>query len=175
MVLVVCTGNAVRSVMAGYMLERLAASGAVPIEVVTAGTHALDGQPMGARTFAAMRTIAALDGAPMSAHRSRQLVASDVEAADVVVAMEADHVRFVRRHHPAAAGRTATIRRLGRELRPGPSPLAALPERLGALALAEVSLGREDDVADPLGKDDVYYVECAAELWALCRELAARL
>jgi protein-tyrosine-phosphatase len=174
-VLVVCTGNAARSVMAGYMLERLAARRGVPLEVVTAGTHALDGQPMSTRTFAALGTIPALAGVAASAHRSHQLASCDVAAADLVVAMEAGHVRFVRRHHPAAAARTGTIRRLAAELGPGPTPLVGLTERLDALALAEVALSEGDDVADPAGKDDACYAACAAELWVLCGELVARL
>jgi len=173
--LVVCTGNAARSVMAGYMLERLALARSVPLEVVTAGTHAAEGQPMSARTFAAMATIPALAGVPAGSHRSRQLTASDVEVADLVVAMEADHVRFVRQHHPAAAGRCATIRRLARGLCPGPSPLAHLGKRVNALTLAEAALNSNEDVVDPAGRDDACYEACAADLWALCGELIARI
>lgn len=172
--LVVCTGNAARSVMAGYMLERLAVARDAPLVVVTAGTHAVEGQPMGARTLDAMATVPGFSAVAPGGHRSRQLGAGDVAAADLVVAMEADHVRFVRRHHPAAAARTATIRRLARDLTPGPSPLAGLADRLAALDLSQVALG-DEDVADPAGQDGRAYEACAAELWALCVELVARL
>jgi protein-tyrosine-phosphatase len=168
--LVVCTGNAARSVMAASMLERLAASEGVPLEVATAGTHAVDGQPVGPRTVAALATVAG--GPQLGRHRSRQLAADDLREADLVVAMEADHVRYVRRHHPEAAARTATLRRLCRELEPGTSPLA---ERVAALGLGLAPLGDDDDVDDPAGKDEDAYAACAAELWALCRDLVARL
>jgi len=53
--------------------------------------------------------------------------------------MEADHVRFVRRHYPEAADRTATIRRLCEDLPPAPPSLA---ERVAGLGLADAMLFR---------------------------------
>ncbi len=171
-ILTLCTGNAARSVMAGYMFEHLAAVRGLPLVVATAGTLAVDGQPMSMRTRDALATIPELAHAPVGAHRSRGLVERHVERADLVVAMEADHVRFVRRRHPAAAGRTATLRRLCAGLPAGPEPLAV---RLEAMKLATAELADDEDVADPAGGDQAAYDACAAELWALCRELADRL
>ena len=172
-VLVVCTGNAARSVMAGYMIEWLAAeSGRDDLVVTTAGTLAVDGQPMSLRTRTAIATIAELAHVPVGSHRSRQLVAGDIDRADLVLAMEADHVRFVRRRHGHAAARTATIRRLCRDLAPGPGPLDA---RLAALGLDTVELTDDEDVSDSAGGDEAIYIACAGELWALCRELVPRL
>ena len=170
--LVVCTGNAARSVMAGYMLEWLAATRGLRVDVATAGTHAVDGLPMGMRTREALRAVPALDGLSLSRHRSRQLAQAAVDEATLLVAMEADHVRYVRRRHPEAAARTGTLRRLCRELPPGPGPLA---ERVAALGLADRELGAGEDVDDPAGKDDAAYRACALELWELCQELAGRL
>ena len=170
--LVVCTGNAARSVMAGLMLEYLSEAGGLGLEVATAGTHTVDGQPVSLRTRAALGAVDPLADVPVGRHRSHQLTGADLDRADLVVAMEADHVRYVRRRHAAAAGRTATLRRLCAELAPGPAPLAA---RLDALSLASVELHADEDVADPAGRDEEVYVGCAIELWGLCRELAARL
>jgi protein-tyrosine-phosphatase len=96
----------------------------------------------------------------------------DAERADLVVAMEAAHVRYVRRHHPAAADRTGTLRRLVATLGP---PVEPLDQRVAALGLARVELSDDEDVADPAGQDQAAYVACAVELWALCRSLAERL
>lgn len=170
--LIVCTGNASRSVMAGTMCEWLAQARGIPLSVTTAGTHAVEGQPMGARTSSALLTVAEMADAAVGRHRSRQLAPADVEHVDLVVAMEADHVRYVRRHHPAAAPLTGTLRRLCRDLERGAAPLAT---RVRALDLAHAELDPVEDVADPAGQDDAAYVSCAAELWLLCNELVRRL
>jgi protein-tyrosine-phosphatase len=178
--LVVCTGNASRSVMAGLMLEHLAARHGLGLSVTTAGTHAVDGLPLGARTLAALRTVpeladdhsGALASTGPAAHRSRQLCDEDLRRADLVVAMEAGHVRYVRRLHPSASPRTGVLRWLVRHLVPGPTPLA---DRVGALELEQAALDPADDVGDPAGHDDATYAACAAELWTLCKELVLRL
>jgi protein-tyrosine-phosphatase len=171
--LVLCTGNAARSVMAGFMLERLIAGGHGPgLGLVTAGTHTIDGQPMGMRTRRALSSIDALGTLDFTRHRSRQVVEADLTRADLVVVMEADHVRFVRRQFPAAAARTGTIRRLCRDLAPPPPALAS---RLGALDLAAVELEADEDVLDPAGRDDDVYGACAFELWGLCQQLVTLL
>jgi protein-tyrosine-phosphatase len=167
--LVLCTGNAARSVMAGFMLDHLkAGQPGLDLTVVTAGTHSVDGQPMSIRTRAALASIPELAGAAFGGHRSRQVHEGDLERAALVVVMEAGHVRFIRRHFPRAAGRTATIRRLCRDLPPAPP---SLERRLAALDLAEAPLSEADDVIDPAGGDEDDYVACAAELWSLCTQL----
>lgn len=172
-VLIVCTGNVARSVMARCMVEWLADASGVAVRVDTAGTHATEGQPSSARTQAALWTVPVLDGLPVGRHRSHQLGSADVARADVVVTMEAAHVRYVRRHHPEAAGRTATLRHLCRALPEGPSP--GLDARVSMLALADAPLDDGDDVADPAGGDADAYAACAAELWALCTTLVRLL
>lgn len=172
-ILVLCTGNAARSVMAGYMIEWLAAErGLGDVRVTTAGTMAVAGQPMSNRTRCALASIAELAHVPVGSHRSRDLSRGDVDRAGLVVAMEADHVRFVRRRHPRAAARTAALRPLVRDLPAGPGPLG---ERVASLRLAQAELDDADDVADPAGGDQETYVACAAELWKLCRELVDKL
>jgi len=171
--LVLCTGNAARSVMAGFMFDHLKAQRPdAGLSVVTAGTHSIDGQPMGLRTRSALSTIPQLAGVAFGGHRSRQVYEDDLLRADLVVVMEADHVRFVRRQFPQGADRTATIRRLCEYLRPAPP---ALGERVADLGLADVALSDEEDVIDPAGGDDATYAACAAELWVLCQKMITLL
>jgi protein-tyrosine-phosphatase len=171
--LVLCTGNAARSVMAGFMLEHLKkARPDEALHVVTAGTYTIEGQPMGPRTRKALRTIPELAEAPLTSHRSRQVDEGDFLRAELVVVMEADHVRFVRRQFPEAADRTATLRRLCADLSPAPPLLA---ERLVALELASTELSPHEDVIDPAGGDDVTYSACVAELWVLCQKFVTLL
>jgi len=171
--LVLCTGNAARSVMAGFMLDHLKADQPVPaLHVVTAGTHTIDGQPMGLRTRSALSMIPQLATADFKSHRSRQVYGADLLRAELVVVMEADHVRFVRREFPEAADRTATIRRLCADLPPAPP---ALGERVAGLKLADVSLSDQEDVIDPAGGEEATYAACVAELWVLCQQLITLL
>jgi len=93
---------------------------------------------------------------------------TDIDRSVLILAMAAEHVSYIRRKHPGAAHRTASIKRLVRDLPPGPAPLA---ERLAALELADVELGSWEDVEDPAGGEDAVYVSCAQELADLCARL----
>lgn len=163
-IITLCTGNAARSVMAGAMLVHADPD----LTVITAGTHVIDGQPM------SWRTRAALAGLDLTAdhHRSAQLRPADLGGADLVLAMAAEHVRYMHRQHPEVADRTATLKRLVRDLPAGPEPLR---HRLAALDLAAHEPEGWEDVADPAGGSDVDYVDCAREIDGLLVELLPRL
>jgi hypothetical protein len=81
-------------------------------------------------------------------------------------------VAFIRRRYPEAAAKTASIKRLVRDLPPGP---ASLTERVAALGLAALPVQPWEDVEDPAGGEDEAYVSCAKELAELCAELLPRL
>lgn len=162
-VVTLCTGNAARSVMAGALL-----ADAPGLLVSTRGTHVIEGMPMSWRTADAIRAL----GAPVNGHRSRQLVSVDLGTADVVLAMACEHVEYVRRHHPEAAARTGTLRRLARDLPDLDGPLA---DRIRALGLAEVALEPWEDVDDPAGGDAEVFHDCAREINGLLDRLAPLL
>ena len=159
-----CTGNAARSVIAGALLAAALPDAAVR----TAGTHVLEHQPMSIRTRRAFEHL----GLELPRHRSHQLTDADVAGADLIVAMAAEHVHYVRRHHPEGADRTATVWWLARHLPPGPAPLG---ERLATLRLAEVDPEAQGDIPDPAGGEDAVYLTCAEDCAAAAAALAARL
>jgi protein-tyrosine-phosphatase len=136
--------------------------------VTTAGTLVVEGQPMSWRTRAALESV----GLSAPAHRSRQATARDLGHAAVVIALAPEHVQWVRRVHPDAAARTATLRRLARDLPAHDAPLAA---RVALLGLAEVELEPWEEVVDPGGGDAEQFAACAAEVVELVAALAPRL
>ena len=163
LVVALCTGNAARSVMAGALL-----ADDPNIVVATRGTHVVEGLPMSMRTRSALVALGVND----HSHRSRQLSSDDLRDADLIVAMAREHVQFVRRVHPQAAARTATLKRLARDLPAGSDSLA---ERVAALRLDTVDLEQWEDVDDPAGGDEAVFHECADEIRLLLDQLAPAL
>ena len=163
-VVTLCTGNAARSVMAGAVLREH-----VPgLLVTTSGTHVIEGMPMSWRTRDAIASL----GLPIPDHRSRQATVQELDSADLVIALAREHVLWMRRVHPKAAPRTATLKRLARDLTDDGTPLA---DRLARMRLHEVELEPTEDVLDPAGGDLDVFLDCAHEIAELLHAVIPRL
>jgi protein-tyrosine phosphatase len=179
-ILVVCTGNVCRSPLAeGFLRAALEARlGASAPEVSSAGTAGWEGSPAMPESVEA----AAERGVDISGHRGRELRADHIEAADLIVAMAAEHRDAIAEDVPDAAGRSFTLKELVRLLDalPPADPTASPAEAL-ASRLAEADRLRQsgfeanpydEDVADPLGLPLESYRAVAWELDEWSRRLA---
>jgi protein-tyrosine-phosphatase len=161
-----CTGNVARSVMLGYMLTSVTEANGLSWKVRTAGTHVVEGSAMSSRTRDALLHVEGLGEHHYGSHRSHQLTSDDVEWADILLVSEANHVRFVRTNFSFATSKAVS---LGQFLREAPLDLP-FEEQLRYVS----SLEPLDyfDVADPAGKDQAAYDECASMLWEMAQAFA---
>lgn len=137
--------------------------------VLSGGTHVLPGQPMSVRT----RTALERHGLRDPWHRSHQLSAEDIALSTLIVAMEPDHLLWMRRTHPEGAAKTGSLKRVARDLAPGSADdLAARVARLG---LAEVEPEAWEEVVDPGAGQQADYDAAADEVAALVSRLIERL
>ena len=170
-VLFVCTGNICRSPTAEALARReLARYPGVPIQVSSAGSHALEGNPAARRSLLA----ASARGASLERLAARELTRQRVKAADLVLCMAAEHRPFVLGYDRSAADRTFLLASFARVADQW-DWLAASPADLVALA-AEHALDRDgDDVDDPLGYPAEVYAACAERLDGLVTSVIAAL
>jgi protein-tyrosine phosphatase len=178
-ILVVCTGNVCRSPVAEGMLRRglQVRFGDEAPRVTSAGTAGWEGSPAMPESVAA----AAERGVDIAAHVARRLLPKHVRAADLVIAMAAEHRDRIAAAVPEAAGRTFTLKELVRllEALPPAQPRAASSglwtQRVAeaeALRRSGTVLGPEDlDVVDPLGLPLESYRAVAWELEEWCGRL----
>ena len=166
-VVTLCTGNVARSVMLGYMLNTLAHREGLNWQLRSAGTHATEGSAVSARTRDALVAIKELGEQRYGLHRSHQLRLDDVDWADAILAVEADHVHYVRRTFSTGAAKTV---QLAQFVARAPAHVSRSEQVAYAASLEpEARL----DVADPAGCDQAGYDACARQLWSLAGAFAA--
>jgi protein-tyrosine phosphatase len=183
-VLLVCTGNLCRSPIAEHVLRALLAEhgGGDEITFRSAGTRALDGQPMHPHALAVLADRG-IDG---SDFRTTQLTEQVVAGVDVVLAAALEHRAEAVRLAPATVTRAFTLGELSRICRSigdrevteaGTSGRLAEVVRLAAARRTHAlpTDPAEDDLADPIGQPFAAFVSCAAELDAILDPLVRLL
>ncbi len=165
-VLVVCTGNVCRSPMAEHLL-RTALPG---LDVSSAGTGALVGEPMQPFALSAL-AARGIDG---SAFRARQLGGEQIEVADLVLTATRRHRADVVTLSPRAAARTFTVGELDRLLSRTTGPV----DDLVAAARAQRGLippvrAEDDDLVDPYLGPEAGFVTCVETLDKLLARFVA--
>jgi protein-tyrosine phosphatase len=172
-ILVLCTANVCRSVMARALLSaRLAACG-VTVPVVSAGL-AGGGRPPPPEVI----SVLAARGIDVTGHRSRVVTADDLATADLILGLTREHVRHAAVLLPAAWPRAFTLRELARRGDQA-GPRAPGEPLAGWLTRAADGRGRgdllgsrpADDVADPVGGPPRGYRAAAGLLDQLTRDL----
>ena len=98
LVMFVCTGNICRSPMAEGILKDMILDEfqekhqVMPIEVLSAGTHAVNGYPASSHAIA----VAHKHGINLTFHRSRAFTVHVARAADLILTMETNHTLFIK-------------------------------------------------------------------------------
>jgi len=165
-VLVVCTANRCRSVMAGALLARRLDAAGVAGWVHSAGLLG-EGQPAPPGAVSAMASY----GLDVRRHRSRLMTADEVGVASLVLAMGREHVRHAVVTEPAVWPRAFTLKEI---VRRGQQAGPRAPGESLAEWVARLHAGREraallgdspdDDVPDPMGGPPQAYLMTAALL-----------
>lgn len=175
-ILTVCTGNICRSPAAERLLQ-LQLGGSV--EVVSAGTGALVGEPISDP----MVPLLARAGADTGGFSARMLSEADVRSADLVLALTLEHRSRAVIAWPGALRRAFTLRELSRlaeQVGAQALPRGDVAERLRALvplALRARGIVRvppeEDDVPDPYRRSDAHYAASFDAIHDAVRRLVA--
>lgn len=139
------------------------------VAVTSSGTHSIPGLPMSTRTRTALAGVGASD----PDHRSEQLDDAMADEATVIAVFEPMHVSYVRKKHPAAAARVASLPRLVRDLADGPAE--TLADRVAALSLADHEFEGWEEVVDPAGGELPEFEAAASAIAQLVHDLLPKL
>lgn len=152
-ILLVCTGNTCRSIMAQELLEDAIDKSPLrsKIDVDSAGTFACEGQLPTETAEEAMEEL----GLEIGRHRAKQVNDELMDWADIVLTMESGHIEELEAMFPRHEEKVHTL--IGYA-----NGISGFPGSEGF------------DVADPYGEPLEEYVECALQLKGLIDKLVKR-
>lgn len=173
-ILVVCTGNICRSPAGHLLLQHHLGD---TVEVTSAGTHALVGQPVDPQMAALLPPGIGAEG-----FAARQLTPALLRDSDLVLAMTKEHRARAVELFPAAVRRSFTFRELARivglqgSFQPAATPAeflrAAVPVAGKLRHRARAAEPGADDVVDPYRRDDSVFVAVHDQIDAAARDIA---
>lgn len=156
-VLFVCTGNICRSPVAEKLLERHSTERGLGLRVSSAGTRALNGQPMHPESQRVLQER----GVDPGDFESRMLTPDIAADCDLLLGMTREHRAIARQLAPARWKRMFAIR----EIATGTASRSSLGPR--AVNPTDVEL----DIRDPIGESPQIFDEVAGEIAALIPEI----
>ncbi|MBM7582429.1 protein-tyrosine-phosphatase [Caldicoprobacter guelmensis] len=150
-VLFVCTGNTCRSPMAEALFKYLARrSGLEDIKAVSAGLAAIEGDRATPHAIEVMQRR----GIDLSDHRAKNVDASLVEEADLILTMTYRHKSILSNMYPQATSKIHVLKEYVED---------------GAIK------GEMAEILDPFGKPVEVYESCAIELEEVLKKLVEKL
>lgn len=167
-VLIVCEANRCRSPMGEYLLRRSAAAAGLRWEVASAGTQAVDGDPIDPDAGA----VLSRQDIDTSRFRTRRLTPELCEYADLIL-VATDHIRDqVAALAPAASARVFTLLPFAHLMAGLPSEVAAAAVKNGQELLSRARTARSAvsplrgprDLTDPVGQKPERFQVCADTL-----------
>ena len=176
-VLMVCTGNICRSPAAERLARHWWGHDDQGFVITSAGVGALVGEPINLTMVHELL----LDGVDTSRFQARQIDASDVGRADLVLGLTARHRRVLVDLAPAATKRTFTLREFARLIDSAPDLDSNDPAARLRSLVDHASRNRtptepgHDDVKDPYGRSTEDYAVAYAQIKEAVRSVARLL
>lgn len=172
-ILVVCTANVCRSVIAAAILRREAADRGLPLDVRSCGLL-FDGEPASGVVVALLGER----GIDVSDHRSRKFGPEMIDGVDLVVTMERRHLRELaillggpspRLHTLGALASGLSGGIVGSEVRN--DPVARVAAVAAARPPSQLAGNGPDEVDDPHGRSRRVHRKAIEHIEGLCRDL----